>query len=75
MHGRTLFRWELSMGFGPAETALVGQLALHLAFPRDQASLRAYLSGEDCAMLDILPELATLRTPARVPQPDPSVCH
>lgn len=52
------------MGFGSAERALVGQLALHLGFPRDEASLRRYLSGEDAALVDLLPELAALRDAA-----------
>ena len=58
---RHVFRWDRSMDFGVAEHALVCQLALHLGFPRDEASLRAYLSGEDARLVDLLPELATLR--------------
>ena len=58
---RTVFRWDESMGFGPAERNLTTQLALELGFPRDDHSLRAYLSGENGALMDLLPELGTLR--------------
>ena len=37
------------------------QLALELGFPRGEPALRAYLSGESGALIDLLPELATLR--------------
>ena len=49
------------MGISPADGALMKQLALQLGFPRDDASLARSLSGEDGAMIDLLPEIATLR--------------
>lgn len=44
---RHIFRWDLSMGFGASERAIIGQLALHLGFPRSEPVLRKYLSGEN----------------------------
>jgi hypothetical protein len=58
---RNVVRWKVSMEFGAAERSLIGQLALHLGFPRDESSLRSYLSGENGTLIDLLPELGTLR--------------
>ena len=58
---RLLFRFERTMAFGKAEKDLLTQLALQLGFPRDEATLRNYLSGEDEGMIDLFPELATFR--------------
>ena len=58
---RDAVRWKVSMEFGAAERSLIGQLALHLGFPRDESSLRSYLSGENGTLIDLLPELGTLR--------------
>ena len=60
-HMRNVVRWKVSMEFGAAERSLIGQLALHLGFPRDESSLRSYLSGENGTLIDLLPELGTLR--------------
>ena len=56
-----LFRFERSMELGVGERALLGQLCVQLALPRDEARLRAYLSGEDPTILELYPALATLR--------------
>ena len=58
---RQVFKFDSSMGFGAGERALLSQLALELGFARDEPALRAYLSGENTALIDLLPELATLR--------------
>ena len=39
----------------------LSQVACQLAFPREEAHLRAYLSGEDPSLTELFPELATFR--------------
>ena len=56
-----IFRFERTMELGVGDRALLGQLCVHWGLPRDDASLRNYLSGEDPALLDLHPGLATLR--------------
>jgi len=56
-----LFRYEHSMALSYADRLLVRQLALQLGFPRDDTSLAHALSGEESAMTDLFPELATIR--------------
>ena len=58
---RLLFRFERSMALGPADSLLMRQLSLQLGFPRDDASLARSLAGEDPAMIDLFPEIATIR--------------
>lgn len=50
-----IFRFDRSMELGPAERALLGQMCVQLALPRDDASLRAYLTGEDPTLLEMCP--------------------
>ena len=40
---------------------MLGQLCVQFALPRDDGSLRAYLTGEDPALLELFPEIGTLR--------------
>lgn len=56
-----LFRFERSMELGVGEGRLLSQLATQLGFAKDEASLGAFLSGQDSAMVDLFPELATFR--------------
>ena len=49
------------MEVGHAERSLLGQLCVNFAFPRDDHRLRAYLTGEEPALLELFPALATLR--------------
>ena len=53
---RYIFRFERAMGLGPAERSLLTQLCTQLAYPRSTANMRAYLSGEDPALLELLPQ-------------------
>ena len=59
-----LFRFERSMELGVGEGRLLSQLATQLGFAKDEASLGAFLSGQDSAMVDLFPELATFRDAA-----------
>ena len=56
-----LFRFEHSMSLSTADRLLVRQLSLQLGFPREDGALARSLCGEDSAMTDLFPELATLR--------------
>ena len=59
-----LFRYERSMELGAGERALLSQLCIAFALPRDDATLRMYLSGEEPIVDELFPELATLRDAA-----------
>jgi len=54
-----LFNFESTLGMGPAEEALMDQLALMKGFRRDL--LPQYLTGENPAMLHSFPELQLFR--------------
>eukprot|EP00966_Prymnesium_polylepis_P327386 7383269-Prymnesium_polylepis.2 len=49
------------MSLSTADRLLVRQLSLQLGFPREDGALARSLCGEDSAMTDLFPELATLR--------------
>ena len=58
---RHLFRFERSMEFGRGEASLLSQLCCQLAFPREDAKLRSYCSGDDPSVIELYPEWATFR--------------
>ncbi len=62
---RHVFRYERSMELGSGERTLLSQLCCQLAYPREEANLCAYLSGEG----------SLSHTPTHtVATPPPSVC-
>jgi hypothetical protein len=58
---RQIFRFDRSMAFGAGEAALLGQLCIQMAYPHTTAQMRAYVSGEDPALIELYPEFATFR--------------
>ena len=64
---RWCFRYERGMDLGEGERTLLDQLCAQLAFPREDAQLKAYFSGEDPSLVELFPELAMFRAPRRTP--------
>jgi hypothetical protein len=55
----TCFRFEANLSLGAGDTALIDQLCIQAAFPRDRHA--AYIAGDDPELLQEYPELRCLR--------------